>query len=423
MGIEQVETPRVSFEQEIKTLQAQFNNLGKAVIELFDNRLTNEFDLKIKIKEWAYSLEQIMLKHGQPEQTREICTYLVNYLHKKGLREDRVDQMVYDSLEEFPHYKNETIYQKTGRSSSDLPVENTIYFNQLQKGLNVLDALQWARLTNSQQRVILERMTEIRDDKADEGKKYYGIELETESYSQLDENEKSNPYQRKITAEYPELSHLTEACKKQVLRAVKAFEQHAIIFEAIKQEFIKAPPQIEESAKEIADAIESDNELYYPFADKKWKRGTVDWGAIAVIADEYNMNAAAGENRAETTYCKHCREPDEYNDPSGTQGLMKPVSMIPVYNYNRGIVDRTTGRIDNRIYIWVCKRCKGTDRVTKELTKERVTDNIRDTMDRLHQFINKGGFPRALHEWWTEWRRPYRTNDSYRISPKLERKR
>jgi hypothetical protein len=412
-------------DEELKSLQTQFVNQAKDIKNLFDDRLTNDFNLTIKIKEWAYTLEQIMLKHGQKEQTREICTYLVNYLHNKGLREDRVDQKVYDALEEFPQYKNETINHNNGRNSSDLPVENSIYFNHMQKSISLLKDLNWGRLTRAQQEMILERLTEVTDNKAEEARKYYGLELgeSSNNYSQLDANAKNNPYDKKITAKRPDLSHLSESCKKEIEECLKELDTNIEIFTKIRKQFADYPPQIEESCREIKENLQIWNKFWYPFGDDKWKRGTIDWGQIAVAGEEYNMNAAAKANDAETTYCKHCREPDDDLDPSGTKGLMRPVSMIPVYNMNRGIINIKTGIKDERLYIWQCKRCQGTEREVKTITKERATDNIRETCEILFKFVNKGGLARALHIWWVEWRRPYRTNESYRISPKLERKR
>jgi hypothetical protein len=451
-------------------LYEQYNNLALEVCHAFDSEISSDITKKSRIREWAATLEKIMIKRGLPDMVHYITSYLTAFIRKNGLPVS-AEKYIYHVLQEYPQYSlNYQKYQKQKSEqknlieqtsqhfvnhSTNLPEESSIKNQNYHEAISLLSHVDFAQLPREDAQMIAEKISELKDRtiaEIDELK----IPIYTETFDELKANEQnarifnsrlSVPTLREITEnnELPEIgngqadhdnangvgvmgSSTGATDHDQVPRSGTAADQIeqrpnriqeqlariAGIFKKMAEvEAVDYPVLFREAEDEIVDYLDAFASFFLPGADHKFRYSPTDWIEIGFGWEDNSIFSKPRRYPLQSIYCRNCKEQDYDNDPHEVKGLTRPVMLHPVKNKDRNAEHP-------ELFRWQCPSCKGFDAIHVEITRERVQDNLALARQAAYDIVNKMPLATGFLIYFHEWLQRFRIGETVKMSQKLK---
>jgi hypothetical protein len=383
------------------------------ISDYFKKRDTLDLSLAEELRRLAADMEEIMILKGQKEFINTIFSTIIRAFKDPKLKNRLTkgqESYIYDVLVKVDNgkYMMNECYSRSLGITGNLPEENTIQFRQVQEAYTTLKKV--TNTPNNFTRDQLKKISEMTIDNKDEVVtmcQNYKIAVFDSDVSQSSLWESNND-------KYTQQIH-TDTSDSRPNKIQEFWVMFGKLCFEIAKDCESFPPQILEREQEIASALWTYAEFFIPGKDMKYKRHWCDWFEIGKKVDETSINNAANKSPAFANMCPKCVEPNLYQDPTGTKGLMKPVKM------NVRIVGEDPK--DNHIkWDWECPRCHGHEMAERTMTKERVGDMIPTVLEYATRMINHLPMACEFMDWFNEWRLPKITAQTIALSPKLEEK-
>src|SRR6476469_31858 len=223
-------------EKDDSDLNYKKDTLVQDIVQLFQHvEIEQSTTHRQKIRDLAMIIEDIFLRHGQPEEIKHTCQNVFNLLLKAGLsvkyfdisvkKEKSIKEYVYHTLADQERYFN-----KYNSSSHLLSTDNertedsSIYFNSIMDNINSSRAIDISLLDRRQIQEIIEAKTKsvIETQRLIQSYKLPNTTV-AETEDEINEDtvtkerepeRKPDPYAEKITAEKPPQERVTKASQE-----------------------------------------------------------------------------------------------------------------------------------------------------------------------------------------------------------------
>jgi rubrerythrin len=407
----------------------------------FEREILDSFKQEIKIGEsrratvrkLAERMESIKNKHGLQNDIGSICTEIVRSFRKAGVNENQLYN-IYEAFEkdDYKKYRSEIVYSRNLGIPGNLPEENSILFTEVKKAQKLLLSTDFRKFTTNQIQEIDESSDKIAE-------RWHGVCDENRiatvstaptSHEFYNMSRSADQYSQKIETQHP-TQNWTELSD--------AWERISRLGHEIAVECANFPPQIKESAHELALAVHTLGDFIEAGTDKKHKRSPMDWIETLESSIDSTINGTATMHPTESNLCEKCNEPDILQDPQGVMKLSRPVVMkvTPVArNINeekfmqehkmvKGIDEDNHANIKKiqeiikKGWCWECPKCHGVKGREIIISREHTSDMIKPTIKLVKDIVNH--FPALVGflKWYSDWRRPMLDAQTINLSPKL----
>lgn len=444
----------VSYQKELAT-DPQFATLLKEILQSFKNEEREQESRRAKIRDLAKRMEELKMKYGLGIEVNKICSEICQAYRRAKIPESQIRDVyrAFD-MEGYHIYTERAVFGKSLAITGNLPEENVIRFSEVKEQFNKLLNEDFRHFTKPQVQEIYDMFEKGYDKYTDicEDNNIPTVSSGNSSHQFYKMQEDNEKYPNKIETPNPgyEWTELSDAWKG---LGDDCYE--------IARQCADFPPQIKSQAHKIAQGVNVFRQFLLPGKDKKHKRSILDWVENVKTTINASINGTATLHPTESNLCAYCSQPDVAQDPTGKNGLRKPVTMKPhelnepilqnrpdpgneeeVKVHNKAVEafkmrfmsdhgldfeneddKRRISRIIEEDYFWLCPQCKGVSRREIIVSREHTSDMIKPTLNLVTDIINHIPVWVSFCKWYAEWRRPILDSQTINLSPKLKNRK
>lgn len=434
--------------KQINELNERFDVSGKRVINSIHKIQRDHTILYNQIVELALILEQIFIIKNQHEAIGYTYLYLIRYLFQNNIQYDLCRSIVFNALKDNKKYttglnenyestienKNSIDYgvilkSRKNRTINSKDKEENEELNNLDKSLNaknVHNNINELKNTNLY-KMDIEQLTEFKKDVENVYRSISGHiqsrntiqSIETEQITEdnddleidIDNDNNDDNYKPEEETKLTKRSISTGTKTAELTRITQKFMEIRDVFNELINQSMYNPVIDTAIESKIISYLDKFIEKIRYVIDNKHKLSMTDWQNISTVAKEGLVNSARSDIEFLTSYCAKCKDIDEELNKKGSKKIYKHVSMELKLNKDHNP--------DTDLYIWICPRCNGTERLPIKITRERLRANYRHMLTKMIDDLNKSNIEAGIELYFKTAIQHHRINHNLDVSNKL----